>query len=236
MDRKIIEERKLVERWVSKQLTPPEERYFEALIRKEPALVEALGLPSVLKRLMQLLDDTQTEWREPRLAFWQTLPVFMGAFALAGVFLIMTIFLYGSREEMRHQMQSVQSAAEVGFLNEPLNTQTIPVQVVRPATGSANSYSLGSRKSPIFSILKIDVHEYQGTLYSASLQRDDGVFVMRIDNVLRDSNGELHWVINSSVLAAGIYDLQLRESNLHGEGSLIGVAKLVVSNTAKPLG
>ncbi|MBS0393365.1 MAG: hypothetical protein JSR54_02005, partial [Proteobacteria bacterium] len=64
MDLKLIEEKQVVERYLRGRLTPPEARFFEQVVRESPQIVEQMGLPEALKRMMRLLDDTGTEWRE----------------------------------------------------------------------------------------------------------------------------------------------------------------------------
>ena len=90
------------------------------------------------------------------------------------------------------------------------------------------TYDIGTRKAPTFAELRPDVRLMSGHLYSAKIQREDGTFWGRFDNLLRDSNGELRIALNSGGFAAGTYTLEVRQINLRGDGELVGVARLLV--------
>ena len=70
MDLKLIEEKQVVERYLRGRLSPPEARFFEQVVRQSPEIAETIGLPATLRRMMQLLDDTGTEWREQPPKIW----------------------------------------------------------------------------------------------------------------------------------------------------------------------
>ena len=42
MDLQLVRDKQLVERWIAGRLPPPEARFFEDLIRKQPALADSL--------------------------------------------------------------------------------------------------------------------------------------------------------------------------------------------------
>ena len=228
MDVKVIRDKLLLERWIGGKLAPPEARYFEALLRKQPALVDELGLPDVLKRLMRLLDDTGTEWQEKPPRFWHN-PLVPGALAaIAAGAIAVALFLGMGKHHLGNQYDEFRTEALQGLLAEPINTVTTKVHLTKPGEPGLATYPIGSRKAPTFAELRADVRLNSGHLYSAKIQRDDGTFWGRFDNLLRDSNGELRLALNSGALTAGTYVLEVRQINLRGDGELVGTARLTV--------
>lgn len=228
MDLQLIREKQLVERWIARRLTPPEMRFFEDMIRKQPAMADALGLPDALKRLMRLLDDTGTEWQERPPRFWHNplVPILLAA--VGSVALIAAVYAFLNAQHLGARYAALQAEALTGLLNEPIQTVTTAVRLTKPGDPGVATYNLGNRKSPSFAELRADVRLQTGHLYSVRLQRDDGTFWVRFDNLLRDSNGELRFAVNSGALPAGKFRLEVRQVNLRGEGDVIGVANLNV--------
>lgn len=230
MDLQLLRDKQLVERWIAGKLTPPETRFFEDLVRKRPEIADALGLPDALKRMMRLLDDTGTEWQERPPRFWHNplVPILIGLGALcaigaAGFFAV-------GWQKTQAKYDTLRAESFKGVLVEPISTQTTLVQLAKPGEPGLATYKIGSRKSPTFAELRPDVHLLAGHLYSARIERDDGTFWARADNLLRDSNGELRIALNSGALAAGNYMLEVRQTNLRGDGEVVGRARLSVSS------
>ena len=228
MDAKVIKDKLLLERWIAGRLTPPEARYFEDLVRKQKGLAEELGLPDVLRRMMRLLDDTGLEWQEKPPRFWHN-PVVPAALALVAVLGIgAALYFVLGKSRLGTQYNDFRTEALQGLLVEPIGTETTHVHLARPGEPGLATYAIGSRKAPTFAELRPDVRLLSGHLYSAKIQRDDGTFWGRFDNLLRDSNGELRIALNSGAFAAGTYSLEVRQINLRGDGEVVGLAKLVI--------
>ena len=228
MDVKVIRDKQLLERWIAGKLTPPEARYFEDLVRKQPGLAEELGLPEVLRKMMRLLDDTGMEWQEKAPHFWHN-PAVPAALALVAAVAVGVALFFGlGKQHLGTQYDEFRTEALQGLLNEPIATKTTNVHLTKPGEPGLMTYDIGTRKAPTFAELRPDVRLMSGHLYSAKIQREDGTFWGRFDNLLRDSNGELRIALNSGGFAAGTYTLEVRQINLRGDGELVGVARLLV--------
>ncbi len=228
MDAKVIRDKQLLERWIAGKLTPPEARYFEDLIRKQPGLADELGLPEVLRKLMRLLDDTGMEWQEKTPHFWHNPMVPAGLALIAAGAIGVALFLGLGKQRLGTQYAEFRTDALQGLLNEPIATKTTTVHLAKPGEPGLATYDIGTRKAPTFAELRPDVRLMSGHLYSAKIQREDGTFWARFDNLLRDSNGELRIALNSGGLAAGTYTLEVRQINLRGDGEVVGLARLMV--------
>jgi len=228
MDVKVIRDKQLLERWIVGKLTPPEARYFEDLVRKQPGLAEELALPEVLRKLMRLLDDTGMEWQEKAPRFWHNPAVPAGLAVVAAAAVGIALFIGLGKHRLGAQYDEFRSDALQGLLNEPITTKTTNLHLAKPGEPGLATYDIGNRKAPTFAELRPDVRLNSGHLYSAKIQRDDGTFWGRFDNLLRDSNGELRMAVNSGAFAAGTYTLEVRQINLRGDGEVVGVARLSV--------
>jgi hypothetical protein len=227
MDLKLIEQKQLVERYLLGRLTPPEARFFEQLIRKSPQLADSIGLPETLKRTMRLLDETGTEWREAPPRFWHK-PAF--PLALGGALVLAATLAVGgwlANRELRAENARLEETAARGLLKAPAQSAILRVTPGRPGE-TVPTVGLGSRTAPTMAELRVNVAFARGNLYEATIRRDDGTFWARLDNLVRDSNGELRLGLNSGAFAAGTYEVRIEAVNLRGEGTPVGKLRLRV--------
>jgi hypothetical protein len=225
MDLKVIEQKQLVERYLVGRLSPPEARFFEQLIRRSPQLAEQVGLPDTLKRTMRLLDETGTEWRESPPRFWHKPALPLGLGAALVLVLALAIGTWLGKRELATEHAALQDEADRGLLNAPTQQATVRIT---PARGGERvpTVTLGSRATPSLAEVRIDISHVRGNLYKLTFKREDGTFWARLDNQLRDSNGELRLAINSGAFAAGTYDLAIESVNLRGDGEIVGRLRL----------
>lgn len=227
MDIKLIEEKQLVERWLRGKLSPPEARYFEQLVRGSPELAERLGLAETLQRTMKLLDDTGTEWREETPKFWHNGLLPLGLAAALAFAILVAIWGWAGKAELARRHDALQSEALKGVLNVPTSSRTLRVRLARDEEAPSLSL-IGGRDHAIFAELRLDVNYVKSTLFTVIIKRVDGTYWARVENLLRNSNGELLVALNSSALAAGDYEVEVRSVNLRGEGERVGRARLRV--------
>ena len=221
MDVKTIEQKQLVERYLFGRLSPPEARFFEQVVRKSPQLAESMGLPEALRRTMHLLDETGTEWRETKPRFWHQPAVPLALAAALVVALALAIASWLGRRALEHRYTALRVEAEQGLLNAPTSTAVLRLQPARPGEHTP-VYPIGTRVAPTLAELRIDTSFVKSNLFTAVIRRSDGSYWARIDNLLRDSNGELRIALNTSALAAGLYDVELESVTLRGDGVPVG--------------
>jgi hypothetical protein len=227
MDAKIIEQKQLVERYLFGRLSPPEAKFFERIVREQPELAEKMGLPTALQRAMHLLDETGTEWREKGPSRWQS-PWVVGALAvLAVVLLVIAISGWTGRNEWATRYEKLNTTVRQGLLPPPTRSTVFRVHPSRPGE-QLRTYAIGSRGSPTLAELRFDVSYVKATLFKLTIKRSDGTFWGRLDNQLRDTNGELRVAINSATFGAGTYEVEIDEVNLRGDGAAIGRVGLAI--------
>jgi hypothetical protein len=225
MDLKLIEQKQLVERYLLGRLTPPEAKFFEQVVRKSPQLAERMGLPEALRRTMQLLDETGTEWRERSPRFWHK-PWIVAA--LGAALLLATLLALGgwvAKRELATNYARLKSEAERGQLLAPTRSAVMHLAPARHDE-AVPTYPIGTRSAPTLAELRIDVSYVHGNLFRVIVRRDDGTYWARLDNQLRDSNGELRLAFNSAAFTAGVYSVAIEAVNLRGEGAPAGRLRL----------
>ena len=96
----------------------------------------------------------------------------------------------------------------------------------------ADDFIITSRSAPTLAELRINVGYTSATLFKVTLKRDDGTYYARLDNQLKDSNGDLRLAFNTAAFPAGVYDVDLEAVNLRGEGELVGRLRLRIDGGA----
>ncbi len=225
MDLKLIEEKQVVERYLRGRLTPPEARFFEQVVRQSPEIAERIGLPETLKRIMRLLDDTGTEWREQPPKFWHQAWVPASLAAALLVAIVVALVAWNARNNALAGYERLKTQVAIGVLNVPTSSHVLHLKPGRPEEG-VPTYPIGGRLAPTLAELRINVGYLQATLFKVTIKRDDGTYFARLDNQLKDSNGELRLGINTSAFAAGLYEVDLEAVNLRGDGDLVGRLRL----------
>ena len=225
MDLKLIEERQVVERYLRGRLTPPEARFFEQVVRQSPEIVERMGLAETLKRMMQLLDDTGTEWREQPPKFWHRpwVPAALAAALL--VALALALASWSARRSALESYARLSAESALGILHAPTSSQVLRLKPGRPDE-PVPTFPIGARTAPTLAELRITVGYVPATLFKVTIKRDDGTYFARLDNQLKDSNGDLRLAFNSGAFAAGVYEVTLETVNLRGDGELAGRLRL----------
>jgi hypothetical protein len=228
MDPKLIEQKQFAERYLFGRLTPPEAKFFEGLVKKSPELAERMGLPAALQRTMRLLDETGTEWQERAPKFWHRPWVVLGLGALCLAALAATVSLMVSKNQLNERYLALRAEAERGLFLAPNHTRVLRIQPA--ARGEqVSSYPIGTRADPSLAELRFDLGLLKATLFRVVIKRDDGSYWGRLDNQVKDSNGELRIALNSGAFAAGSYDVEIDQVNLRGDGEPVGFLELSVA-------
>jgi len=231
MDLKLIEEKQVVERYLRGRLTPPEARFFEQVVRQSPDIVERIGLPQTLQRMMRLLDDTGTEWREQPPRFWHRPWVPAGLAAALVLASVLALAFFSAKRSAVAGYEHMKSVAASGLLNAPTSTRVLRLRPGRPEE-RVPTYAIGERVAPTLAELRIDLGYARATLFKVTIKRDDGTYYARLDNQLKDSNGDLRLAFNTGAFAVGLYDVELESVNLRGDGELAGRLRLRVDGGA----
>lgn len=220
MDRDFIEKNQIVERYLTGKLPPKGAADFERVCRGDPRLVEELRLADRVHSAIRLLEASgQPEpWAEKPRAFWEKPPFIGAAAALAAVFLIATVVLFVQLRGAESTIAELEAAVIERPLDPSSRGRTVTVIPSRTGPVRRALFSTGAGGAE-FLEMRIDVSWADTQTFRVTVERAGQGRVMRLDNLLRDSNGHLRIALNSSALGPGTYDVEIDAVNWRGQPS-----------------
>jgi len=98
------------------------------------------------------------------------------------------------------RMELLQKQAEAGFLQAPSTNRTVRIDLRAPA-----SVTVGGGDFPERVDLVLNARTDRYARFRVSLLREDGTLLMHAGPLVRDSNFDIRFSLNSSILPAGRY-------------------------------
>jgi hypothetical protein len=220
MDRDFIEKNQIVERYLSGKLPPKGVADFERVCRGDPRLVEELRLADRVNSAIRLLEASgQPEpWAEKPRAFWEKPPFIGAAAVLAAVFLIATIVLFVKLRGADARIAGLEAAVVERPIDPSSRGRTVTVIPSRSGPVRRGLFTTGAEGAE-FVEMRIDVSWADTQSFRVSIERAGQGRVLRLDNLLRDSNGNLRVAFNSSALGPGTYTVAIDGVNWRGQAS-----------------
>jgi hypothetical protein len=168
-------------------------------------------------------DSTGPAAGRPALAWWQQGRVALAAAAVIVLLVAACAWLAGRADVARERMALMEERAAAGFLAPPSTARSVRVD-----PGSGRRVSL-SRGTPERVEVLVDARSNRFDLFRISITRDDGTAVLYVDRLQRDSNGELRFALNSTLLPEGSYTARVEGFTWRGETVATGRFGLTVS-------
>ncbi len=210
-DRKFIEDNRLVERYLESKLPLKGARQLEDWCRANPEFLNELNLSERTHASLKLLERSGNppDLGEPKPPFWKTpyLPIGLGGLALAS--LLAFGALYGKYIALSSKLESARTLATQGSLAAPKAHRNFRVAPDHAAGVDSARVTVGT-KSPELIDLNIDMAYSRESLFRMVVDKRDQGRVIVLDNLLKDSNGDLRIAFNTSGLAPGLYDVQIQ--------------------------
>jgi hypothetical protein len=220
MDREFIEKNQIVERYLTGKLPPKGVADFERVCRGDPRLVEELRLADRVNSAMRLLEASgQPEpWAEKPRAFWEKPPFIGAAAALAAVFLIATIVLFVQLRAAEARIAGLEAMVVERPIDPSSRGRTVTVIPSRSGPVRRGLFTTGADGAE-FVEMRIDVSWADTQAFRVTIEREGQARVLRLDNLLRDSNGHIRVGFNSSAFGPGTYTLTIDAVNWRGQAS-----------------
>ena len=252
MDRKYIENEHVVDRYLSGDLTVREARDFEKFCLDNPAFLQALPIPvrlktrlsrrpiegsetgvfdaipsSVTRAAMEEVDDgfdpeeAREEMRRSssgggasRVVVLALLVALVGAIAAAVIFGLQA-------NSLSQQLNGTKKELTATQMQAPGSVQRYKLQMVK-AKPEQPTFALGWLTPPQLLDISIDATEGKMTQFQITIDKADGVRVMQLKRLMRDSNKEVRFSLNSSAFGPGDYLVKVEGYNWRGQTQEVG--------------
>jgi hypothetical protein len=223
-DRKFIEEHHLVERYLQNKLPFKGARDLENWCRANPEYLNELQLSERTQSSLKLLEASgrPVDLQEPKPPWWKNVYVLIGAATIAVLSLLAFWVVLGKYMVLRGELEDTRALMNHGSLVQPATKSEVRVSPDR-APGIERARIVVNRAAPQL----LDVHVDLG--YTAKLmqfrmfvdKKEQGRALI-LNNLLKDSNGELRITLNSTGLAAGIYNVRIEALPFRGDPIPVG--------------
>jgi hypothetical protein len=223
-DRQFIEDHKLVERYLENKLPFKGARQLEDWCRAHPEFLNELKLSERAQTSLKLLEASgrSVDLRESPPPWWKTIYMPIGLGVVAFLSLIAFWVVLGKYVLLRGELADTRTLMNQGSLVQPASSREIRVTPDR-AAGINRARIVVSPSAPQLMDLHIDLN-YANNLeqFRMFVDKQDQGRALILNNLLKDSNGELRMTLNSTGLAAGIYNARIEALPYRGTPIPVG--------------
>jgi hypothetical protein len=230
-DRKFIEDHKLVERYLENKLPFKGARDLEQWCRAHPDYLNELKLSERAHASIKLLEASgrPQDLGEPKPPWWKSIYLPIGLAAIALVCLAAAWSLAGKNSSLQGKLEDTKRVMSQGPLVQPATEKAIYISPDH-APGINRAKIQLSRAAPLLMNVHIDLGYTQKLLqFRVFVDKQDQGRALVLNNLLKDSNGELQVTLNSTGLAAGIYTVRIEA--LPPRGIPIPIGWLIIEVT-----
>jgi hypothetical protein len=210
-DRKFIEDHKLVERYLENKLPFKGARDLENWCRAHPDYLNELKLSERAQTSLKLLEASgqPVDLREPQPPWWKTIHVLIGLCVVTFLSLIAFWALLGKYVLLRGELDDTRHLMNQGSLVQPATSRELRVSPDR-APGLDHARIVVTRAAPQLMDVHIDLgYTNKLTEFRLFVDKQDQGRALILNNLLKDSNGELRVTLNSTGLSLGIYNVRI---------------------------
>ena len=229
-DRQFIEDHRLVERYLENKLPFKGARDLENWCREHPEYLTDLKMSERAQASLKLLEASgqPQDLREPQPPWWKTIYALIGLGVVAFLSLVAFWALFGKYVLLRGELEDTRASMTRGSLVQPATSREMYVAPDR-APGIDGARIVVSRTAPLLMNLHIDLgYTKKQMQFRMVVDKQDQGRALILENLLKDSNGELRMTLNSTGLSAGIYNARIEALPIHGSPVPVGWAILEV--------
>jgi hypothetical protein len=227
-DRKFIEDHKLIERYLENKLPFKGARDLENWCRAHPDYLNELKLSERAQTSLKLLEASgqPLDLREPQPPWWKTIHVLIGLGVVAALSLIAFWAVLGKYVLLRSELEDTRTLMTQGSLVQPATSREVRVNPDR-IPGVDHARIVVTRAAPQLMDVHIDLG-YTNKLaqFRMFVDKKDQGRALILNDLLKDSNGELRMTLNSTGLSVGIYNVRIEA--LPSRGSPIPIGWLIL--------
>jgi hypothetical protein len=223
-DRKFIEDHKLIERYLENKLPFKGARDLENWCRAHPDYLNELKLSERAQTSLKLLEASgqPLDLREPQPPWWKTIQVLIGLSVVTALSLIAFWALLGKYVLLGGELDDTRHLMNQGSLVQPATNRELRVSPDR-APGVDHARIVVTRAAPQLMDVHIDLgYTDKLTEFRLFVDKKDQGRALILNNLLKDSNGELRMTLNSTGLSLGIYNVRIEALPFRGSPIPIG--------------
>ena len=209
-DAKFIEEHHLIERYLENKLPLKGARDLENWCREHPEYLNDLKLAERAQASLKLLEASgqSQDLREAPPPWWKSPYLTVGLGVVALLCLLAFWVLVGKYALLRGELEDTRVRMNQGSLVQPAAHSNLNVSPDRaPDLGRARIQV--SRSAPQLIDLHIDMSYTTLMQFRVTVDKQDQGRALVLENLTKDSNGELRLTFNTTGLAAGIYTVRI---------------------------
>jgi hypothetical protein len=249
MDRKYIEDEHIVDRYLSGELTMREACEFERFCVDHPQFVNTLPIPeplrtrlsrrpvedssfaalpsSATRAAMEIaedgydVDEAREEMRRNLLGDNLIRSILIGLLAAVLIAASAAVIYALKANALTEQLASAKTELTAVQMQPPGRQQRYRIVPVK-GKPSQPTVALGWLDPAELLDITIDATDGKMTQFQITVDKDDGVRVMQIKRLTRDSNKELRLSLNSSAFGPGNYLVRIDSYNWRGQTSEYG--------------
>jgi len=218
MDREFIARNHIVELYLSGRLPVRGATVFERFCRENPQILDEIGLPERVHTGLRLLEASgkPEPWQEKPKQFWERpyIPA-----ALSGLVLLLGIALLMLNRQLTDQTHKVTALRQL-VAEQPVDaasaTVSIDLQPTHVGPGAAIPTTIGGAAAQLVNI-KIDLTHSDFRAFRVTIDRANQGKVAVLNNLIKDSNSELGFSLNTSAFGAGVYLLTIEGLDWRGD-------------------
>jgi hypothetical protein len=218
MNRDYIARNRIVELYLSGSLPIHGATQFERFCRENPQILDQIGLPERIHAGLQLLEagGMPEPWREKPKKVWEQPYV---PAVLAGLVLVLGIGMLVTGSKLSDQKRKVAALHQL-VIDQPLDaagaSSSVDIEPSRSGPSTILATPIGGSVAQLVSI-KIDVTRSDFRAFRVTIDRVNQGRAAVLNNLIKDSNGELGFSLNSSALGAGTYLLTIEGLDWRGD-------------------
>ena len=231
MDRDFIARNQVVERYLSGRLPLKGATDFERFCAQHPQLLDEIGLPERVNAGLRLLEASgkPEPWQEKPQPVWQRPELTLGLAAAVAVLGIALAAALATGAGKSHKIENLQRQVFDRTLDPATSTREIRVLPSRSGASNTPAITIGGGAAQLAD-LKIDESRSPFRSFRVTVDRIDQGRVAVINNLGKDSNGNLRIALNSSALGPGTYQFTIEGVSWRGDPEpdswvTIGVAR-----------
>ena len=209
-DRKFIEDHELVERYLQSKLPFRGARDLENWCREHPEFLNELQLSERTHASLKLLEASgqPQDLRERRPPWWKNNFVPLGLCIVTLFSLAALCALLAKYSLLRSEVENARALQHQGSLMPPATLSTVRVFPDRTPNAGQSRVAVNHGVAQLID-LRIGMGFSRDTQFRVTVDKRDQGRALVINNLTKDSNGDLSLAFNSSALAPGLYSVRI---------------------------